>query len=705
MGAQSNGKPVEIKQEKQNGSLSKTPSHKVVTRRRAGPFSWLFSTATRYPSLRPSCHPKLTIHRLFVYYAIFVALFRCPSSVADLNDDSSRICKPYLVTRSHITPYVKPYYDTYASQYVEAAMPYVEKIENTVVAPAWNIGKRSYETWGAPRVQQAELYGRSQWEKTVRPQLTVAQLRAKKHYDATLAPHVDKASAAAAPYYSAGRDAVYQTYNDRLLPAYAASLPYAKKAYHTSHKALVETGYPYARWSASTLLSFLNRTVLPKVKILYGENVEPQLMKISQRLGRYRDGKKIVAAVDEVDKSAEHVSASSSLSSASSSIASSESTPSSSTPVSVAPAGSAEPISEEKKKLSQETATHDLETWEEKFLHAADTAADDLMDRVDEIVVEQNKTQIVSVGESLVVQLEETATKQTVQLKKAIHGVVEKLPEQPSEDDVAAAEDSVNQSMRNAGLAIRSRAQELRSWKEKYVPEVKHTVYLAAESTLEVLTGIKDLGLQEIGMKWAWMDGITYKEWAKYHDMRKNFDKWRNEIGSMAMEHDGLRKLIASAEDVEARGMAVAEDAATELLRLKDVAAWKIQARDVSDDWSNRAMPAKAAAISKKVQESAQSVKENIVGTTQGSVESVYYSVSDRASSKVSEAVSGSSKPATESIVSAVKDNVAEISKSASEAVVGTPSQRQKRPFHLSLRQFQRPAWLSSAHRNQLPRV
>jgi hypothetical protein len=44
------------------------------------------------------------------------------------------------------------------------------------------------------------------------------------------------------------------------------------------------------------------RTAWPKVRVLYGENVEPQLVRIGERLGRYRDGKAIRDAVDEVDR-------------------------------------------------------------------------------------------------------------------------------------------------------------------------------------------------------------------------------------------------------------------------------------------------------------------------------------------------------------------------------------------------------------------
>jgi hypothetical protein len=62
------------------------------------------------------------------------------------------------------------------------------------------------------------------------------------------------------------------------------------------------TAIPYSQWAWTTTTVFLDRTVWPKLRILYGENVEPQLVRIGERLGRYRDGKKLKAVIDKVDR-------------------------------------------------------------------------------------------------------------------------------------------------------------------------------------------------------------------------------------------------------------------------------------------------------------------------------------------------------------------------------------------------------------------
>jgi hypothetical protein len=50
------------------------------------------------------------------------------------------------------------------------------------------------------------------------------------------------------------------------------------------------------------MAGFFERRIFPRIRLLYGENVEPQLVRIGERLGRYRDGRKLKAAVDDVDR-------------------------------------------------------------------------------------------------------------------------------------------------------------------------------------------------------------------------------------------------------------------------------------------------------------------------------------------------------------------------------------------------------------------
>jgi hypothetical protein len=152
-------------------------------------------------------------------------------------------------------------------------------------------------------VAQAQAFGQTQWEKTLQPQVLKYQGIAKEKYDQLLGPHVDKAVAAASPYYDIAKTNALQTYYEHILPIYNTVQPYTVQGYGVLNDFAINTAIPYSRWAWTTGRIFLERIVWPKLRIIYGENVEPQLVRIGERLGRYRDGKKLKAVVDEVDRS------------------------------------------------------------------------------------------------------------------------------------------------------------------------------------------------------------------------------------------------------------------------------------------------------------------------------------------------------------------------------------------------------------------
>lgn len=236
-------------------------------------------------------------HSLLTWYTIISVIFRCPATVDLVTDTTPKICKPYFQIRDTIKPHLAPYYDTYAAPYVNKAFPYYEILDNKVITPATVYGKK----YGGPRVAQAQAYGQAQWEKAIQPEVTRLSNVAKLQYAKTLGPHVDKAVAATGPYYTIARDNALQTYYGSILPTYNMLQPYAIQAYGYGNDFAVNTGIPYTKWAWASGMVFLDRKVWPRLRILYGENVEPQLVRIGERLGRYRDGKRLQAAVEDID--------------------------------------------------------------------------------------------------------------------------------------------------------------------------------------------------------------------------------------------------------------------------------------------------------------------------------------------------------------------------------------------------------------------
>lgn len=243
---------------------------------------------------------------------------------------------------------------------------------------------------------------------------------------------------------------------------------------------------------------------------------------------------------------------------------------------------------EQQKEKTREQVASDLLLLQQKFAVAADNGVDDLGERVKQIVTSQLDSGSKKHAESLIEMLEVVQEYEIFKIKRHINSIIKGLPAYDAPEEEQKANDDLLQYIRLSGGAIRDRAHALREWYNGFEQELNRRVTAAAHSTVEVLDGIRDLGLQEIGKRWAWMDYVTYKDWEKYHALRKQFDEWREEVFLAGVQHETVEEAKAIANDLLGRGMAVAEDAAKELVRLKEVGRWKIQAREVSEDFETR---------------------------------------------------------------------------------------------------------------------
>jgi hypothetical protein len=611
---------------------------------------------------------------LTVWYVIIVALFQCPSSITELNESSPRICKPYINARSHIQPYVQPYYDTYAGPYVERARPYVEQLNQRVVSPGAKIAKQNYDKYAAPRVDQVKAYGLQQWQKTVVPQVVLAQKKASELYDESVAPHVKKASSAAEPYYDAARDNAINVHQKHIIPVLDTSTPYLIRAYNSTKDFALTTGLPYVQRAWYSLVVFVDGTLWPKVKGLYGDNVKPQLVMISERIAKYQEGRKMKAVMDEVESSIEASSATKSATSSQTGLSASLESLIGQTPTAKEPSASPTPLTEEEQlAAAKEQIASDLYTWQEKFAVAADKGSEDLAERVREIVEGLMRSGIEGEGKGLATALNKASDLEMANAKSSINTAVSQLPGDASSSDVEKAEKTILDAIRASGLNIRNRANAVRQWYSKFEAEINQRATAAADTTLDVLDGIRDLGLQEIGMRWAWMEGVTYKDWAKYHELKKQFEEWRSEVRDVALKHRVLDEAKKAAENVVEDSMELATGAAKELARLKDVGKWKVAARDSSDNFDTRAMPAAAVSAASEAAKSLHAASGNIVGTSQGSLESVASQATNAAASAVSSAsaaVVGTKQGTAEFVVSKATD----AAKEASSTILGESS-------------------------------
>jgi hypothetical protein len=330
----------------------------------------------------------------------------------------------------------------------------------------------------------------------------------------------------------------------------------------------------------------------------------------------------------------------------------------------------------------RERLNDDLRKWQTKFAVAADKGAEDLEHRVAEITERQVENGVKGHGRALVVKLEETADSTIANLKNIIKRTVESISEDATEEDLESAYEKCSSKARELGLTVKDKAQDVRVWKASYDQETDLLVQAAVRSTVEVLEKIHGLGLQEVGMRWAWTDGVTYNDWQNYHKLKTTLTEWQAEVEAVGSRHEGLRVAHEEAKNLEDEAMAIAARMVTELVRLKDVSKWKIWAGDATDDFSNKAVPPRvykaAQQVMENVGEASSQASVAIVGSETplsesiaSSVDSAYSEASSEASSvssKVSEAVLGSETPASESVLSSASSYASEVAEDVTSA-------------------------------------
>lgn len=298
----------------------------------------------------------------------------------------------------------------------------------------------------------------------------------------------------------------------------------------------------------------------------------------------------------------------------------------------------------EKRRKAREMVAEDLSMWQNKFAAQADEGATDMEDRVDEIAKHMMSGQAQTVGKELVETLDATIKSEFEGLKIKISSIVES-----SESSLEGSEEEVLRSIRTAGVAIKEKAQVIREWRETYDSELQNTVVTAADVHFQILDETRGLALQQIGMKWAWTDGVTYKDWAKYHELKSTLTQWTDQLKQLIVTHPTLLEAQEAAAQVEDEGMMIASIAAAELARLKTVGHYKILAQDATDNFESEAMELAAKA--------AQEAKE---------AASIAAEEAEKAKSTISEGFTDAVSEA-ESVTSTIIDGASEALEDAEE--------------------------------------
>ncbi|KAG5914929.1 hypothetical protein E4U61_005170 [Claviceps capensis] len=553
------------------------------------------------------------IARIATWAAILTILLRCPVSLEACDDTSPSICKPYFHVRNAITPRVRPYFDRYAAPYVNVAKPYYDTLNDNVLKPS-----RQYAAlYGTPIVNKGQKFTHAQWKTNGEPQLYRLQTLTKSQYDKSIAPYLTTTGAIVGPYYNFAHKHTAQACHDYLLPGYEFTRDCAVYVYDAAAGFAKTTALPATCWAWGKSNAFLDTAVWPQLRVVYVENVQPQLVRIGERLGRYRTKDNATSQAKAADAPVE-------IPSSTASIASSFSRPSPQSPsttLSVPPqveehessfsvvaettaAGaywnsmeppSATGIESEKRRVARGIVANDLATWQIKYTSQAEEGAAAIEEEVDEIAQALMCQSAQITGKEHLKALEETIVSEVINVKHKIQSIVEVGGNDAEEKTVSA--------IRAAGAAIKNKAQAVREWREDYDSKLQKAVLEATEAHLHILDETRNLALQNIGMKWAWTDGVTYKDWQKYHELKNSLGNWSEELKQLIVTHPTLIEAQELSDQIEDDGMVLAATAAQELARLKDVTHWKIQANDSTDNFETDAMQLAAAEAAKQLED------------------------------------------------------------------------------------------------------
>ncbi|KAG5364641.1 hypothetical protein CKK34_3456 [Yarrowia sp. E02] len=240
--------------------------------------------ARKQKSCAPCRTTRLALRALF-WYAVFLLYWKCPYGTP-LDTESPTLCGPLHCGIQRIEPVVKPYYDTYAEPYVMLARPYYTKtkeLNNNYVVPAGQRAGRAglavYNRFLAPHVDTVYTKGEELYES-----------HAREHHE-VLTQHYNRAMQLANQQYEKARIVALTVYMDHVQPVLVKLEPHYDRAVRNVHSHVCPRVKAYSYqlyYHAESLVGRTYAVVSPKIQEIWDKNVEPQLVKIRERVSLYR---------------------------------------------------------------------------------------------------------------------------------------------------------------------------------------------------------------------------------------------------------------------------------------------------------------------------------------------------------------------------------------------------------------------------------
>lgn len=326
------------------------------------------------------------------------------------------------------------------------------------------------------------------------------------------------------------------------------------------------------------------------------------------------------------------------------------------------------------KAEAKDMIKNDLLSWSAKFKSSSAKTVADLRSQIDEISGKAHTDKQDSV-ETELASLQKLVDEGLANLRAEAIKLASQLKPESAREEKDAAVDKLLAAARLLGARIRDTAQSLRKDAENHIAKLYVDVSKAADQHLDVLDSVNDLGMQELGMKWAWMDYVGYKDWAKYHDLKKEIKESRAIIIESAESNEKLLEVTQWVESAwEGRATEIAKEAAEALKQVKEIGKKKIELADASGDSTDGHIPSIAEKAAQQVLDGAGGLKNAIVGEEKQTddIEEKAVNAADEAKVKLDGILSPSHTPASKSLVFAASSAVQSVISQASRKVCGT---------------------------------
>ena len=271
--------------------------------------------------LRP-CRPVLylpnssllTHFRFAAWYALYMIFWACPEN-ARLDPTAPGVCRRVDSIKHSALPYVKPYYDTYAEPYLARAQPYLQKGQGYYEqfgAPTVARGQDLWVKQATPRIRKGYSAAQLQYNKNVHPVLerTVLQ-RSRDIYKRYVDPHVQTYSSqytkSVHPHLQTLQTQSHKFYNDRLVPAYHTTAPRVVLAFRKVEDAYATYIEPRVHAVLKWIIRKIEQVVIPRVTILWGVHVQPQLDRVYDTLFRNRESSQVASKIVDEGKTTQRL--------------------------------------------------------------------------------------------------------------------------------------------------------------------------------------------------------------------------------------------------------------------------------------------------------------------------------------------------------------------------------------------------------------